>query len=191
MFCDRGINEFKKVAIKNDTQIEELRRGNEFVYRRLYEMHYNELCAYIYNLSRDKQQAEDIVQNVMLKIWKNRKSLRITTSIKSYLYKSCYYELLDSYKRNKKELNYIEQIKKDALELFVEEDNDFVKNRIIKVREEIEKLPPKCKEVFVLNKLQGFKYKEVAEQLNVSIKTVEAQMYKAMTRIKKSLESKD
>ncbi len=154
-------------------------------------MHYNELCAYIYNLSRDKQLAEDIVQNVMLKIWKNRKSLRITTSMKSYLYKSCYYELLDSYKRNKKELNYIEQIKKDALELFVEEDNDFVKNRIIKVREEIEKLPPKCKEVFVLNKLQGFKYKEVAEQLNVSIKTVEAQMYKAMTRIKKSLESKD
>ncbi|WP_255409411.1 RNA polymerase sigma factor [Aquimarina sp. I32.4] len=157
----------------------------------MYEMHYNELCAYIYNLSRDKQLAEDIVQNVMLKIWKNRKSLRITTSMKSYLYKSCYYELLDSYKRNKKELNYIEQIKKDALELFVEEDNDFVKNRIIKVREEIEKLPPKCKEVFVLNKLQGFKYKEVAEQLNVSIKTVEAQMYKAMTRIKKSLESKD
>ncbi|PKV50469.1 RNA polymerase sigma-70 factor (ECF subfamily) [Aquimarina sp. MAR_2010_214] len=151
-------------------------------------MHYNELCSYIYSLSRNKQQAEDVVQNVMLKIWKNKKKLNITTSIKNYLYKACYYELIDTYKKNKKELNYKEQIKKDALHVFVEEDNDIIKNKINRVQAEIEKLPPKCKEVFVLNKIQGFKYKEVAEQLDISVKTVEAQMSKAMSRIKKALE---
>ncbi len=151
-------------------------------------MHYNELCAYIYSLSKNRQQAEDVVQNVMLKIWKNKEKLNINTSIKSYLYKSCYYELIDSFKKNKKELNYIEQIKSTVLEVFIEEDNDFVKNQIKKVRDEIDKLPPKCKEVFILNKMQGLKYKEVAEQLGVSIKTVEAQLSKAMIRIKEALD---
>lgn len=151
-------------------------------------MHYNELCAYIFSLSKNKQQTEDIVQNVMLKIWKNKEKLNITTSVKSYLYKACYYELVDMYKKNQKELNYIEQIKKNTLDVFIEEDNDFVKNQIQRVRAEIDKLPPKCKEVFILNKIQGLKYKEVAEQLNISIKTVEAQMSKAMYRIKEALE---
>ncbi|MEW7291520.1 RNA polymerase sigma factor [Aquimarina sp. 2304DJ70-9] len=169
--------------------MEELKKGNEFVYRYLYEMHYNELCSYIYSLSKNRQQAEDVVQNVMLKIWKNREKLNINTSIKSYLYKSCYYELVDSFKKNKKELNYIEQIKSSVLEVFIEEDTDFIKNQIKKVRDEIDKLPPKCKEVFVLNKMQGFKYKEVAEQLGVSVKTVEAQLSKAMTRIKEALDA--
>ncbi|WP_262482846.1 RNA polymerase sigma factor [Aquimarina longa] len=169
--------------------MEELKKGNEFVYRRLYEMHYNELCTYIFSLSRDKQQAEDIVQNVMLKIWKNKKKLNINTSVKSYLYKACYYELIDFYKKNKKELNYIEQVQKDALDIFIDEEEDFVKNQLERVKSEIEKLPPKCKEIFILNKIQGFKYREVAEQLDISIKTVEAQMSKAMSRIKKALEA--
>ncbi len=152
-------------------------------------MYYNKLCSYIFSISKDKQQAEDIVQNVMFKIWKNKERLKINTSIKSYLYKACYHELVDSYKKNKKELNYIERVQKDALDVFIEEDNDFVNNRIRCVNIEIEKLPPKCKAIFVLNKVQGFKYKEVAEQLGISIKTVEAQMSKAMSRIKEALDT--
>ena len=125
----------------------------------------------------------------MLKIWKNKEKLNITTSIKSYLYKSCYYELVDVFKKNKKELNYLEQVKHDVLQMFSEEDNDFITHQIKKVQDEIEKLPPKCKEVFVLNKMQGLKYREVAEQLDVSVKTVEAQLSKAMSRIKEALTS--
>ena len=151
-------------------------------------MHYNELCAYIFTLSKDRQQAEDVVQNVMLKIWKNKEKLNITTSVKSYLYKSCYYELIDTFKKNKKELNYIQQVQKETLDVFIEEDEDFVTTQINRVQVEIDKLPPKCKEIFLLNKIQGFKYREVAEQLDISIKTVEAQMSKAMSRIKEALE---
>ncbi|WP_255421924.1 RNA polymerase sigma factor [Aquimarina aggregata] len=155
----------------------------------MYEMHYNELCAYIFSLSRNKQQAEDIVQNVMLNVWKNKEKLNINTSVKNYLYKSCYNELIDSYKKNKKELSYIERIKKETLDFFVEEDSNYIKNRIRLVNIEIEKLPPKCKEIFILNKIQGFKYREIAEQLDISIKTVETHMSKAMSRIKEGLNS--
>lgn len=151
-------------------------------------MHYNELCSYVFTLSRDKLLAEDIVQNVMLKIWKNREKLNITTSVKNYLYKSCYNELIDTYKKNKKEFNYIQQVQKEALDVFIEEDEDFVASQINRVQVEIDKLPPKCKEIFLLNKIQGFKYREVAEQLDISVKTVEAQMSKAMSRIKEALE---
>ncbi len=152
-------------------------------------MYYSELCSYIYSLSRDKQLTEDIVQNVMLKIWKNREKLNINTSIKNYLYKSCYYELVDNYKRNKKELNYLQQVQNEVLEIFSEEEEDFIKKQIKKVQAEVDKLPPKCKEVFVLNKIEGLKYREVADQLGVSVKTVEAQLSKAMTRIREALEA--
>ncbi|MCX2763607.1 RNA polymerase sigma factor [Aquimarina muelleri] len=168
--------------------MEELKKGNEFVYRYLYEMHYNELCAYIFTLSKDRQQAEDIVQNVMFKIWKNKEKLNIKTSVKNYLYKSCYHELIDTFKKNKKELNYIQRVQKETLDIFIEEEDDFVTTQINRVQVEIDKLPPKCKEIFLLNKVQGFKYREVAEQLDISIKTVETQMSKAMSRIKKALE---
>ncbi|WP_232517428.1 RNA polymerase sigma factor [Aquimarina sp. AD10] len=140
-------------------------------------------------MSRNKQQAEDIVQNVMLNVWKNKEKLNINTSVKNYLYKSCYNELIDSYKKNKKELSYIERIKKETLDFFVEEDSNYIKNRIRLVNIEIEKLPPKCKEIFILNKIQGFKYREIAEQLDISIKTVETHMSKAMSRIKEGLNS--
>ncbi len=150
-------------------------------------MHYNELCSYIYKMSGNKHQAEDIVQNVMLKIWKNREKLNISTSIKSYLYKACYNELIDTFRQNKKELNYIELIQKSTLDLFAEEENDVMNQRLTKVKNEIEKLPKKCKEAFILNKIKGLKYKEVALSLDISVKTVEIHISKGMTRIKQAL----
>ncbi|MEW7278333.1 RNA polymerase sigma-70 factor [Aquimarina sp. 2201CG1-2-11] len=181
------MQEINTIDINRDTQIEELKRGNEFVYRRLYEMHYNELCSYIYSMSNNKQQSEDIVQNVMLKIWKNKENLKINSSIRNYLYKSCYNELIDSYKKNKKELNYIELTRKNALDFIVEEDTDIINSRLIRVKSEIEKLPKKCKEAFILNKLRGLKYKEVAEYLDISVKTVEIHISKAMSRIREAI----
>ncbi len=123
----------------------------------------------------------------MLNIWNSKRTLQINTSIKSYLYKACYFEFITHYNNTKKELNYIETIKKSALDYFIEEDTDFIKNQIKSIHLEIDKLPPKCKEIFILNKMQGLKYKEVAIALNISIKTVEAQMSKALSKIKKGI----
>ncbi|QKX06241.1 RNA polymerase sigma-70 factor [Aquimarina sp. TRL1] len=157
------------------------------MYRHIYDLYYNELCLYVLGYTKERAQAEDIVQNVMLSVWKNRKKLKVKTSLKSYLYKSCYYEFVDSYKKRRNELSFIDQTKMEALDVFIEEDDEYIQKRIKDVHAEIENLPPKCKHVFVLAKFQGLRYKEVAEQLNISVKTVEGQMTKAMTRLKDRL----
>jgi len=155
----------------------------------LYKVYYSELCSYIYNLNKNKQQAEDIVQNVMLNIWKNRHSLKIETSLKSYLYKASYFEFITLYNSKKRELNYIKTIKNDALNFFAEEDGDILKTKVKKINAAIDKLPPKCKEIFILNKFKGLRYHEIADTLNVSIKTVETHMSKGLSRIKDEIKT--
>ncbi len=160
------------------------------MYELLYKVYYNELASYIFSLNKNKQQAEDIVQNVMLNIWKNRHLLKIETSLKSYLYKASYYEFITLYNSQKRELIYINSAQKNALDVFSEDDSDVIQNKVKKVQEAIDKLPPKCKEIFILNKFKGLRYQEVADNLNISIKTVEAQMSKALSRIKKEIKTK-
>lgn len=159
------------------------------MYERLYKLYYNELCSYVSSLTKSSASAEDIVQNVMLKIWKSKHNLNINGSLKNYLYRSCYNEFVDTYNKRKKELNYVDSVQKEVLEFFLEDESDFIIEKTKHVHIEIEKLPPKCKEIFVLAKINGFKYKEIAEQLDISIKTVETQMTKAMYRIKEGIHS--
>ena len=175
------------MSAKNKINIESLKKGDKEEYKHLYELYYNELASYIYSLNKNKQEAEDIVQNVMLNIWKGKKTLQINTSIKSYLYKSCYYEYITHYNNAKKEFNFIQENKKDALEYFIEEDTELIKKKIKNIHLEINRLPPKCKEIFILSKMQGLKYKEIAASLNISIKTVENQISKALSKIKEGI----
>ena len=121
----------------------------------------------------------------MLNIWNNKDTIEIKSSLKSYLYRSCYNEFIDDYKKRQKELDYIESIKFQALDFFVEEDSDNINKKVKLIYTAIEELPPKCKEVFKLHKIKGLKYREVAELLGISIKTVEVHMGKALRKIKK------
>lgn len=82
----------------------------------------------------------------------------------------------------------MDEIKKTALDYFVEEDDDNLKKKHDLIAIEIQNLPPKCREAFLLNKKHGLKYKEVAEELNISVKTVELHISKALKGIKKKLE---
>lgn len=126
----------------------------------------------------------------MLNIWKKKRSLKIKTSLKSYLYKACYHEFITQYNKKKRETTYIDTQKKIALEFFIEEDPEVIKGKIKKVYIEIEKLPPRCKEIFILSKIQGLRYREIAETLHISIKTVEKQISKALSKIKEALPSR-
>jgi RNA polymerase sigma-70 factor (ECF subfamily) len=170
--------------------IDSLNEGNKSAFKYLYSKYFNELCVYASGLSNNTELSEDIVQNVMINIWNKRPDLKINSSLKSYLYRAVYNHFINTYRKNKKESNFLEQAKIEALNYFSEEDSDVVDKKIKIVKEEIENLPVKCKEAFLLNKVNGLKYKEVAEEMNISIKTVEAHIHNALARIKKRLEQK-
>jgi len=124
-----------------------------------------------------------------VKLWQKRLDFKDNFNIKSYLYKSTYNQFIDEYRKEKAttalEKKYIE-----ALDTVVEEDDSTIDQLIKLVKEEIQNLPPKCKQTFILSRQEGLTNVEIAEYQNVSIKTVEAQITKAFSLIRKNIGSK-
>ncbi|HTG67182.1 MAG TPA: RNA polymerase sigma-70 factor [Flavobacterium sp.] len=161
--------------------------GDPKAYTYLVNTYHHKLCVYAYSFTHDHNLAEDIVQNVFMRIWNKRKNLKDEFAITSFLYKSVYNEFIDQY-RSQKTVYPLEKKYIDALNTIVENEDDHSLERIIKlVKQEIQNLPPKCKEIFLLSKEEGLTNIEIAEYKNVSIKSVEAHITKAYTILRNSL----
>ena len=171
----------------NTQFIEALKLGDSKAYTILVDIYHHKLCIYAYSLINDQKAAEDIVQNVFIRTWKKRDQLKSDFEIKSFLYKSVYNEFIDEYRKQKMvvplEKKYI-----DALTTFVENEDEYGLEQKIKfVKGEIQKLPPKCKEIFMLSKQDGLTNLEIAEYKEVSIKSVEAHITKAFNILRESI----
>ncbi len=174
---------------KNILLAEQLRLGNSKAYDFLMDSLYKHLCSYAYTLIHDHGKAEDIVQNVFVDFWINRKKINSNLSVKNYLYKSVYNEFIDQYRKNKPVI-YLEKKYLEALDLVVEEEHENLDELMRLIDIEINKLPSKCKRIFLLNKKEGLTHVEIAEYLNISIKTVEGHMTRAFKIIGNKLEGK-
>ena len=146
----------------------------------LFKSHYKNLCSYAYLFVKDADSAEDMVQEVFYKLWKNKEKLKIDSSIKSYLFRSV---------RNAC-MNFLEHMKvRDGYREFSEANNQrgnstydhaIVNELERKIKETIDKLPPERRN-------EGLKYREIAEELDISVKTVENQMYQALSFLRENL----
>lgn len=174
----------------NDILIESLRNGDESAYTYLIDTYHHKLCVYVNSLVKNIYSAEDIVQNVFIKVWEQRTRLKSDHAIKSFLYKLAYNEFIDLYRKNQS-LFSLEKSYYEALNTIIQEEDPESFQRVLNaVNSEIQNLPPKCKEVFILSKKEGLTNIEIAEHLDVSIKTVEAQITKAFSILRSSLEEK-
>ena len=180
-----------KTTFLNDVElISSLKRGDSKGYQYLVSSYHIKLCVYAKSLTNDSDLAEDIVQNVFMSIWKNRNKLKEKFAVKSYLYKSVYNEFIDQY-RKKKDVFTLEKKYIEALTYIVEEEDENSLEKLMNiVKKEIDKLPPKCKQTFLLSKEEGLTNMEIAEYLNVSIKSVEAHITKAFSILRKSIGDK-
>ncbi len=159
--------------------IQALRKGEEDAFAFLIDTYHKPLFIYALSLSKDHNAAEDIVQNTFLKIWEYRKKLRTDSFIKNLLYKTTHNNFISHY-RKEKNIYPINDIYIEAVNDTVENDNTELLNRKIAiVNKGIDKLPKKCKQIFLLSKQEGLSNKEIAEHLNISVKTVEGQITKA------------
>ena len=180
-----------KTTFLNDIElISSLKRGDSKGYKFLVASYHQKLCTYAFSLTNDFDLAEDIVQNVFMSIWKNRNKLKKEFVVRSYLYRSVYNEFIDQY-RKKKAVLTLEKKYIDALTYIVEEEDEKSIDKLMKlVKNEIENLPPKCKQTFLLSKQEGLTNIEIAEYLNVSIKSVEAHITKAFNILRVNLKDK-
>ena len=139
-------------------------------------------------ISGNPKVAEDIAQQTFIKIWDNRQKLFVSKNkLKRYLFKVAYNLFIDSQRKKKKEFQLLENLKQQAYLDMTDADTSLFEERLKKVEKEIDNLPEQCKKVFIMSKREGLKYREISEQLHISIKTVEVHMAKAMKRLRAQL----
>ncbi len=170
------------------TFIESLKKGEETAYKYLYDKYFIELYVYSKRYVQDMDAAKEVVQDVMINLWTKREQLNFQDNLKAYLYKSVSNRSINYLKKNKSTIN----IDEDLEDKLVEEDQHFIEgleeNQLEDIiDQEINKLPEKCKLAFQLSRFEHLKYKEIAEQMDVSVKTVEAHVSNALNKLSKAM----
>lgn len=164
--------------------IEAIIKNDKSAFEVFFKRYYGPLVNYIRTHTHDLQLAEDIVQQVFTNLWSDRHNIKIETSAKGYLYTVSYRAYIDYYRKAKQKKIFFGELKEKTLRNSISEDNELTNERVKRLKAIIETLPPRCKEILLLNKMTGLKYKEISEQLNISKKTVEAQMRVAYIKIR-------
>lgn len=154
----------------------------------LFKTYYQPLCKYAYSFLQDKENAEEIVQSTFLLVWEKRETLEIRTSVKPYLYAMVRNACLNVIKHEKiKQKHAGEEI------ALAERSHDSVNHLVAsnelehRIKLAMEELPEQCRLVFKLSRFEELKYSEIAEQLNISVKTVENHMGKALRIMREQL----
>jgi RNA polymerase sigma-70 factor, ECF subfamily len=162
--------------------------GDEMAFEGLFKSFFAELTIYAARFVEDRENAEEIVQDIFFNLWNNRLKLNINTSIKAYLYTTVRNTCLNLIKHKKVESKYREYFSRQLHEDELQPEDWMDGNELQeKITATIEKLPPERKKVFVMSRFDNLKYKEIAEKLDISVKTVENQMGKALKFLREEL----
>ena len=152
-------------------------RMDNHAFEELFKEYFASLMAFSRRILGDEDDAREVVHQVFISLWEKRAELDLSTSLKSYLFTSV----------NNRSLNVIRDRKKFSLEEVPERAGEWDVSAQIesleleeKIRSVIDSLPEKCREIFELNRFEGLKYAEIAMRLDISVKTVENQMSKAL-----------
>jgi RNA polymerase sigma-70 factor, ECF subfamily len=177
-----------QVEQRSTAIVRSLAPTGEAAFEQLFKMHFRGLHAYAITILKDEIMGEEIVQNVFYKFWEKREQLSIETSPKAYLYKAVYHDCLNYIKHQK--------VKSAHAMHVVRQSNDHVDNASGKVlqgelKERIHaamnELPEQCRTIFQMSRFEGLKYQEIADEMGLSVKTIENQMGKALKLMRMKL----
>lgn len=173
-----------KKTVDNIGQI--LDKGNTEAFTNFYTQFFKKLLIESEKYVKDIHVAEEIVQDVFLKIWEKSEDLINVKSVKSYLYRAVINSSINFINRQRN----LEQHHQKIINEFTEgqvEDLDEENELIVILFDEIEKLPPKCKEIFKMNRFERLKYKEIALKLDISERTVENHIANALKILREAM----
>ena len=175
------------VLIDEKTIFRKIREDDKEAFRSLFDTYYASLCHYAGHFLNDDVLSEEVVQQFFVKLWEKRKSLDIETSVKNYLFRSVRNLCLNQIQHERIVKLHANKLK-EALTADDPADEYFITPEMIRQLEEaIESLPEKRREIFRLSREEGLKYREIAEKLKISVKTVETQMGLALKNLKSKI----
>jgi RNA polymerase sigma-70 factor, ECF subfamily len=178
------------MAGDNDT-IGRISGGDKAEFESLFRSSYVSLVRYAKVLIKDHDTAEEIVQDLFVKLWQDRLKLKIESSLNGYLFRSVHNRCLHHIEHLKVMGRHSEEMSKRQPER-QESPADILQYAELqgRVAAILEKLPQRCGQIFYMNRFEGLKYNEIAEKLAVSVKTVEADMGRALKEFRKELAEK-
>ncbi|OHX68629.1 hypothetical protein NH26_19050 [Flammeovirga pacifica] len=154
----------------------------------LFKAQYPKLCAYANTFLKDIQASEDVVHDVLIKLWEQKEQIDIDTSLEAYLFRAVRNKCLNVIRHTEVKENYKVHVDHTSSSQHVEEDLE-ASELDDKIQSAINQMPDKRKNIFLLSRFEGLKYSEIATQLNISVKTVENQMSSALKYLKTELSS--
>ena len=160
--------------------INRIKKGEEGAFRALFDAYFKYLLVTVTNITGDRNLARDLSQEVFLTIWKKRETLNIQSNLKAYLRRAVVNKTLNYLKSKRLDYQEPQNLPEPKVAQISAQQNLEAADLQKIINEAIENLPTKCRTVFTLCRLEGLSHKEIASQLNISPKTVENQMTKAL-----------
>jgi RNA polymerase sigma-70 factor (family 1) len=159
----------------------DIQSGDTASFEMLFKKHYDPLCRFALSYLQDPDDAEETVQGVFIGFWEKRQTIQVETSLKAYLYRSVRNACLNEIKRAKVRKLHADSLMVEGEPQSQPSDHLAIRQELEeKIQEALQALPEQCRLIFKMSRFEELKYKEIADQLNLSIKTVENQMGKAL-----------
>lgn len=160
-------------------------------FHNLFNKVYTPLCNYANAILNDADQSEDLVQDVLYNFWKKRDQITVAEDkIENYLIRSVKFKCIDHHRQNTIKRKYESEVSHTDVGYDVQNEDESVDYKSI-LFEAITQLPEKTRAVFVLSKIDGLRYQEIAEKMNISPKTVENQMSRAFKHLREIIKDKN
>lgn len=176
------------MELENEPTSTLLLQRDEATFEQVFKSHFKRLHAYAFTILQNETEAEEIVQQVFFKLWERNENLSVTGSVTAYLYRAVHNESLNFIKHQKVKSNHqlhvaysmkneVEHPAKKVLAGELEK----------KIHAALNELPEQCRTIFQLSRFDELKYREIADKLGISVKTVENQMGKALKLMRAKL----
>ena len=165
-----------------------LSNKDEATFERVFKTHYKSLHAYTFTMLKDEDEAEEMVQQVFFKLWERSEHLSFSGPIAAYLYRAVHNESLNFLKHQKVKAGHQLHVAYSMKNKTEHGQGKMMGKELeYKFREALDALPEQCRTVFQLSRFEDMKYKEIADKLDISIKTVENHMGKALKLLRTKL----
>lgn len=165
--------------------LQQLIEGDAQAFTEIYELYQDKIFAFAYKLTKSKEDANDVVQEIFIKLWQRKEQIKVELNFNAYLKKMAQNQVYDQLQKLARDKNLQEKVKANIRALQNNAEQDLLNKELQKVYlEAIENLPPQRKKIYLLSRNEDLSYDEIAELLDLSRSTVHNQMVSAIRSIR-------
>ena len=162
----------------------------ENLYKEAFNVFFEGLHRYALTIIKDSDKASDVVQTVFVKWWESQKDFDKVESTKAYLYTAVYHQSLNALRNEKVQLAHKSNYKYEMEASSITQNDNLVFEQLDQqIKTAIDELPPQCRTIFMKSRFESKRYSEIADEMNLSVKTIEVQMSKALRVLREKIKN--